>query len=377
MRLFPLLALLLSCSAVSSVDVGAADGGPAESPISFQRALPGYQYHFPYDHGAHEAFRTEWWYYTGHLTDASGRRFGFQLTFFRRGIPPEQVKTLPSAWSIQQLYLAHVAVTDLSSGRFHYADKLSRGGLGKAGADSGRLHVWIDRWSLSMDDQHRQLLQADTEDFGLDLQVTPLKPPVVHGNQGISRKGGDPSEASHYYSFTRLRTEGRLRQGSETVTVTGIGWMDHEFGSADLGRDIVGWDWFSLHFNDDRELMWYALRRADGSTDPASSGTLVFPDGRTQPINAGDLLITPEAYWTSPRSKARYPQRWRLRAPSLDLDLEVRSLLDDQELDTARSTRVTYWEGAVSAAGQAGGRAVTGQGYVELTGYAKRFTQRL
>src|SRR5574340_956746 len=348
-------------------------------PPSFAIATPGYDYRFPEDHGAHERFRTEWWYYTGHLATTGGRRFGFQLTFFRRGIPPDQVKTWPSKWSIRQLYLAHFAVTDLENGRFHYVDTVSREGLGKAGAETGRLHVWIDRWSVSTDDRtpNGQRLQAATDELSIDLRVTQQKPPVLHGRDGISRKGASPEQASHYYSLTHLATEGQIRVGAETFTVTGLSWMDHEFGSADLGRDVVGWDWFSLHLSDKTELMWYSLRRTDGSVDPVSSGTLVFADGRTHPLHAHDLRVAILSHWTSPRSKARYPQRWRLTAPSVGLDLDVTSLLADQELDTTRSTRVTYWEGAVSATGLAQGAPVSGRGYVELTGYAERFTQRL
>ena len=350
-----------------------------EAPHAFDMAVPGYHYRFPDDHGAHERFRTEWWYYTGHLTAADGRRFGFELTFFRRGIPSDQIHTLPSRWSIQQLYLSHFALTDLGAGRFYYADKVSREGLGKAGAETGRLHVWVDRWSLLMDDRttpsHR--LQADTDDFAIDLDVVPEKQPVVHGRDGISRKGADAGQASHYYSLTRLATGGQIRIGADTFAVTGLSWMYHEYGSADLGHDVVGWDWFSLQLSDSTELMWYSLRRADGSSDPVSSGTLVLADGRAHPLDAQDLAIQPLAYWTSPRSKGQYPQRWRLTAPSIGIDLTVESLLADQELDTARSTRVIYWEGAVSASGQARGAPVTGRGYVEMTGYAERFTPRL
>ena len=293
-------------------------------------------------------------------------------------MPPDQVHTLPSTWSIQQLYLAHFALTDLDAGRFYFADKVSREGLGKAGAETGRLHVWVDRWSLVMDDRttHHQL-QAATDAFAINLDALPEKPPVLHGQNGISRKGTAPGQSSHYYSLTRLATGGQIRVGTETFAVTGLSWMDHEFGSADLGQDVVGWDWFSLQLSDSTELMWYSLRRADGSSDPVSSGTLVLADGHAQPLDAHDLTIEPLAYWTSPRSKGRYPQQWRLRAPAIGIDLTVESLLADQELDTARSTRVTYWEGAVSASGQARGMPVKGRGYVEMTGYAERFTPKL
>ncbi|MBS0171816.1 MAG: carotenoid 1,2-hydratase [Nitrospira sp.] len=351
-----------------------------DTPSSaFDLATSGYQYQFPRDHGAHERFRTEWWYYTGHLTSSAGRRFGFQLTFFRRGVPPDQVRTLPSQWSIQHLYLAHLALTDLENGQFLYADKLSRAGLGKAGADMGRLHVWIDRWSLSIEEASplRHRLQAATDTFAIDLALTSAKPLVVHGQNGVSRKGPAPGQASHYYSLTRLAAEGHIRLGTDTFAVTGLSWMDHEFGSADLPENVVGWDWFSLQLSDSTELMWYVLRHADGSPDPVSGGTLILADGRTRSLALRDVTIEPLSHWTSTRSGGRYPQRWRLTAPSLGIDLEVASLLADQELDTIRSTRVTYWEGAVSASGRAGGTPVTGNGYVEMTGYAERVTPKL
>jgi len=238
-----------------------------ETVHAFDMATPGYQYRFPHDHGAHERFRTEWWYYTGHVVAADGHRFGFELTFFRRGMPPDQVQTLPSRWSIQQLYLAHFALTDLDAGRFYYADKVSREGLGKAGADTDRLHVWVDRWSLLTNDPaaSSHQLQAATDSVAINLTVIPKKPPVIHGHDGLSRKGADPGQASHYYSLTHLATEGQIRVGTETFAVTGLSWMDHEFGSADLGLNVVGWDWFSLQLSDSTELMWYSLRRADGS----------------------------------------------------------------------------------------------------------------
>ena len=350
-----------------------------ETVHAFDMATPGYQYRFPHDHGAHERFRTEWWYYTGHVVAADGHRFGFELTFFRRGMPPDQVQTLPSRWSIQQLYLAHFALTDLDAGRFYYADKVSREGLGKAGADTDQLHVWVDRWSLLTNDPaaSSHQLQAATDSVAINLTVIPKKPPVIHGHDGLSRKGADPGQASHYYSLTHLATEGQIRVGTETFAVTGLSWMDHEFGSADLGLNVVGWDWFSLQLSDSTELMWYSLRRADGSSDPVSSGTLVLADGRAHALDAQDLNIEPLAHWTSPRSNGRYPQRWRLTSATMGLDVTVESLLADQELDTARSTGVTYWEGAVSVSGQVRGAPVTGRGYVEMTGYAERFTPKL
>jgi predicted secreted hydrolase len=351
----------------------------SDSPARFPPAEPGYHYRFPEDHGTHDQFRTEWWYYTGQLTAADGRTFGFQLTFFRRGIPPSEVKTRPSEWSITNLYLAHFALTDVKKGRFLTADKISRAGLGKAGADAGRLHVWIDRWSAADEGGSgtRQRLQASADDFAIELNVKPEKPPVVHGSEGVSRKGAAPGQTSHYYSFTRLDTEGRVRVGTDWYMVSGTSWMDHEFGSADLGKEIVGWDWFSLQLSDHTELMWYQLRRIDGSADPASSGTLVLPDGRSRHLTLSQFSLTPLSSWTSPHSGARYPQGWHIAAQAVGLELDVTALLPDQELQTPHSTQVTYWEGAVAARGTAGGTAISGRGYVELTGYAEQFNHKL
>ncbi len=345
----------------------------------FAIATEGYRYSFPRDHGAHEAFRTEWWYYTGQLTAKGGRPFGYQLTFFRRGMMREHVKTLPSQWAVTQLYLAHFAVSDLSQGRFHYAEKISRAGLGKAGADHDRLHVWVDQWRAesSATEPSTQTLQAADENLTLQLTVSQEKPLVVHGTNGISQKGSAVGQASHYYSFTRLATAGTLTIGKESFNVTGTSWMDHEFGSADLDKNLVGWDWFSLQLDNQRELMLYRLRRADGSADPVSSGTLIDREGRGQPLSIGDFTLAPTSYWTSPTSKARYPQRWRLTIPSQQLSLELAPLMAEQELSTTGSTQVTYWEGAIKATGTAQGKPIHGQGYMELTGYAERFTKKL
>lgn len=368
MKIWPLFACLFT--------VGLALG--SETANEFRQATEGYRYEFPRDHGSHEEFRTEWWYYTGQLTTKSGRRFGYQLTFFRRGVPREQIKTLPSRWSVTQLYLAHFAVTDLAKGKFRYAEKISRAGLGKAGAEPNRLQVWIDRWSAeSLVNADRHSLSAADGDLAIQLDLTPEKPPVIHGTSGISRKGAATAQASHYYSFTRLSTAGKLTIGEESFDVTGASWMDHEFGSADLGKDLVGWDWFSLQLADRTELMLYRLRRADGSADPVSSGTFIDRIGQGHHLSVGDFTLEPTSYWTSAASKARYPQRWRLVIPSRQLSLEVLPLMAEQELSTTRSTQITYWEGAISVSGTVQGKAIEGQGYMELTGYAERFSKKL
>jgi len=369
--------LLLICGLIL-VPAVSADSDP------FTQAREGYRYQFPRDHGSHDTFRTEWWYYTGNLTAKDGRAFGYQLTFFRRGIPQDQVETLPSKWSITQLYLAHFAVSDLQKGRFHYAEKLSRAALGKAGAEAERLHVWIDRWRIethgpqaSGRDAFAQILEASEGDLAIALTVVPDKPLVVHGTAGISRKGTENGQSSHYYSWTNLATRGRLTIGGESFEVTGTSWMDHEFGSADLSPDLVGWDWFSLQMADQTEVMLYRLRRADGSAHPVSSGTFIERDGGAHPLSLKDFTLETTTFWISPLSHARYPQRWRLTVPSRNLTLELIPRMHEQELRTNRSTQVTYWEGAIESVGTSGGKPITGLGYMELTGYAERFSKKL
>ena len=344
------------------------------SPTSFQQATAGYRYDFPRDHGSHPAYQTEWWYYTGHLRSKNGRSFGFELTFFRRGLPPGDIKTLPSKWSLNHVYLAHFAVTDITGKGFHFSEKLSREGLGKAGADESQFRVWIDDWhaEAATDQTGTHTLAAHDGTHALALTLQPAKPLVTHGAAGISRKGAGVGQASHYYSFTRLATTGRLTINGESFDVTGTSWMDHEFGSGDLGQDQVGWDWFSIQLEDNTELMLYRMRRKDGSSDLASSGTVVFADGRSQHLDVTDFQIESSAVWTSLTSKATYPSQWRLTFPSLGLVLDVNPLLADQELRTSRSTQVTYWEGAVAVAGTKQGQPVKGHGYVELTGYVER-----
>jgi predicted secreted hydrolase len=369
--------LLLFCC-ISLIPTVSADSS------AFTQALEGYRYQFPRDHGSHDGFRTEWWYYTGNLTAKDGRAFGYQLTFFRRGMPPEQVETLPSRWSITQLYLAHFAVSDVTKGRFRYAEKLSRAALGQAGAEAERLHVWIDRWRAeALEPQatgHQapaQMLEASHGDLAIALTVVPEKPLVIHGTGGVSRKGAESGQSSHYYSWTKLATKGRLTIEGESFDVTGTSWMDHEFGSADLSSELVGWDWFSLQMADQTELMLYRLRRADGSVHPASSGTFIDREGGAHPLSVHDFTLEPLTYWASALSKARYPQRWRLTVPSKGLSLELVPRMAEQELRTERSTQVTYWEGAIEITGEANGRMIQGLGYMELTGYAERFTQKL
>ena len=209
----------------------------------FNQALPGYEYVFPRDHGSHDTFLTEWWYFTGHLLSSEGERFGYELTFFRRALEDPQVWRNPSRWALRQLYFAHLALTDVDNERFRFAEKISRAGIGKAGAKTGMFHTWLDHWSAeAVTTDHQEFhLQASTPEFAVDLNVTLHRPPVIHGSEGVSQKGSHTGQASHYYSLTRLATKGVLWVDGEKKDVSGTSWMDHEFGSGELAEGLVGW----------------------------------------------------------------------------------------------------------------------------------------
>ena len=354
-------------------------GADSPSPMPrFSSAKPGYVYDFPRDHGNHEQFQTEWWYFTGHVSDSSGRRFGYELTFFRRGIDSPQVWSNPSKWAIRHVYLAHFALTDELADQFRVAEKISRSGIHKAGAQTNVLDVWIDQWSVrAVSPDHLQFrLQAKAQEFSIDLVVESEKPPVIHGPHGVSYKGAKADQTSHYYSLTRLETVGSVEIDGETMAVEGLSWMDHEFGSGELGDNLVGWDWFSLQLDNEHEIMAYGLRRTDGLFDPASSGTLVYPNGSSKALALNDLEISVNQHWTSPATGARYPHHWSFSIPSMQIELTLAPRMSNQELITAHSTGVTYWEGAIDVTGQWQGRDIYGQGYVELTGYAEPYSAK-
>ncbi len=332
---------------------------------------------FPRDHRSHPAYRTEWWYYTGNLRSSSGKGLGFQLTFFRTRLSPPGVEGSrpenPSAWRTDQLFLAHAAVSDLGSRRFFHDERVARGAVGLAGVEQqdGLITIFLGRWSASIGPEHR--LVAEAPSFSFDLTCRPLRPPVLHGQQGYSLKGKRGESASCYYSFTRLETSGFFSIGARTEAVKGTAWMDHEFSSAPLEEDLTGWDWFSIQLNDQTELMIYLLRHPDGSHSRASSGTFVKPNGESTHLAQEDFKVDILNRWASKRSGATYPSKWRLRVLPQDLELTVEPNLSDQELMTTRSTQVTYWEGSVSVSGRSGGKPVEGVGYVEMTGYAGPF----
>jgi predicted secreted hydrolase len=414
-----------------------AGAGPAAAPVDvaaaldaadargYARALAPRPFVFPADHGSHPDFRTEWWYFTGNLAARDGRRFGFQLTFFRVALaPPPLAPATParaSAWATRQVYFAHFALTDVSGRRFRAYERWERQALGLAGAEASPLRIWVGDWSAAAAGPAPAGtpairltaaapaapagaagaaggaggagggMPAEDSDGGascaaVDLLLTTALAPVAQGDRGLSAKGAAPGNASYYYSLPRLSAGGTLRLGTETIPVQGLAWMDREWSTSSLPPGEVGWDWFALQLDDGWEVMLYRLRRrgrgaatpaapaapeTPETADPASLLTLIAPDGRTSlhPLAAARLDET--AHWTNPATGTRYPAGWRLTLPGAGgapaaLDVTVRPLLADQELPLT----LRYWEGAVETRGTHAGRPVAGRGYVELTGYA-------
>ncbi len=351
-----------------------ASSAPAEE--SFRLALPGYRFKFPRDHASHPGFKTEWWYYSGHLKTEDGRRFGYQLTFFRVGVDPSLRGDSRSRWAVRDLYLAHFAIADLHQGRLFYWERRSRGALGSAGASAEVFSVWNGTWAAKGEGKAHRVI-ASVEGYGIDLNLTPAKSPVIHGTNGVSQKAEGRGRASHYYSLSRMATEGTLIFGGKRQKVIGSSWMDHEFGSNQLTPSQVGWDWFALQLDDGVEVMLYQLRQANGHPDPHSSGSLIHPDGRVEHLPLTAFRMEPEELWQSSKSGGRYPIRWRVQVPGRRIDLTVQAAFPDQELNTHGSTQVIYWEGSVTISGTSNGRPISGLGYLEMTGYAEPFRQPL
>jgi len=343
----------------------------------YSRASKKRIFRFPEDHGPHPGFRNEWWYLTGNLDSEQGRRFGFELTFFRFALRPEShsgsIRPPGSNWQTRQVFIAHFAVTDKKNDQFHVAQRFSRDALGLAGAQTTPFKVWIEDWSIkdkrdtgAAANTENWELTASDDNFSLDLNLVADKPPVLNGTDGLSQKSAAEGNASYYYSISRLRSEGTLRIAGETHRVSGMSWLDREWSSSSLAGDQQGWDWFALQLSDGSDLMFYNIRKNDGSQDEHSAGTWITKDGESRYLSRDDLSIKVTGEWESPEGGS-YPSRWDIRLPQFDLEITVTPVIDNQELFTT----VRYWEGAVDVTGQHNHRPIEGRGYVELTGYAK------
>lgn len=371
-----LLGFLLFFSVCLAVTLTlSSEQAPVRSEITLQQALsdesgsfasvePGRTFSFPADHGPHREYKTEWWYFTGNLNGPDEEHFGYQLTLFRVGRALPGQTDNPSEWSSQSLYMGHLGLSDSAEEKFYCDERLSREGVGLAGAlDDGR-RIWLEDWEIRREDNGWRL-SAQSDDVSLDLTLQDTKPPVLQGDGGYSRKGPQERHASYYVSQTRLATTGKIRAGSRHFDVNGTSWFDHEWSSEAMAEGLVGWDWFSLQLSDQTELMIYLLRYEDGRLEPASSGAFVRADGSKTELSLEQFEV--EALATvEVASGISYPARWKIEVPTEKLSIVVEPTLADQEM----TGRVPYWEGAVTVEGQQGDSPISGRGFVELTGYS-------
>lgn len=341
-------------SVVNALSSSADTGG-------YARATKVRKFSFPDDSGPHPEFQTEWWYYTGNLNDENGRHFGFQLTFFRRAINPNK-KNRKSLWGTNQVYLAHFTVSDIKTRAFYPSESWSRGAIGLAGAEARPFRVWLEDWS-AVAEGNTVRLQANNHAAAINLELTPTKPIVLHGNEGLSQKSAEPGNASYYYSQTRLDTIGSITIKGRSFQVRGLSWLDREWSTSSLSKEQSGWDWFSLQLSDKREIMLYQIRSKKGGIDPYSSGSLIESDGSVHSLSVDDFKIEALNTWKSSITGNVYPSRWLITIPRHRIALTVVPSQPNQELPLT----FTYWEGAVRVEGD----NVTGNGYVELTGYAR------
>ena len=332
---------------------------------TFAPALPGYQYTFPRDNFDHPAYQTEWWYYTGNLRAHDGHRFGFELTFFRQGVSRQ---ASPSPWYVHDLYMAHLALSDIGGGHYYATERLNRAGPGIAGVDAAAGIVWNGNWQSRIG-ATTHALQGIGDRFSFQLNAAAEKGPVINGQDGVSQKAAGAGHASHYISFTRMKTGGTLTLDGTAYQVEGDTWMDHEFFSESMGGDEVGWDWLSLQLGDNTELMLYRLRHRDGRVDPYSSGTYVDSHGTAVHLALHDFTMTATgATWHSSQTGATYPVGWTVEVPKLKLRIAVSTPLKDQEFVSRFGP--SYWEGAIDVSGSSAGNPVNGSGYLEMTGYS-------
>jgi predicted secreted hydrolase len=344
---------------------------------AFETALPGYRYEFPRDYFNHEGYQTEWWYYTGNVTAKDGHRFGFELTFFRQGVERDPAKD--KTWDVQDIYLAHLALSDLDGGKFYHTERLNRRGPEIAGASQSLQRVWNGNWKVQWSGDDEQLQAIDAA-FALQLNLHPEKPPVIQGENGVSQKAAGSGHASHYISLTRLATTGEINLHGNKYEVTGLTWMDHEFFTTQLDAAQLGWDWLSIQLADRTELMLYHFRRKDGAIDPFSSGTYIDAQGKATHLRSTDFTLEPSGEtWRSPETAAVYPIAWKIAIPQLALTLEAQTPLPSQELTGQSKLAPSYWEGAITLTGSRGAGSsgagvrsaeqISGVGYLELTGY--------
>jgi len=362
-----------------------------------RRACEAATFSFPKDHGQHPAYRTEWWYLSGHLRADNGTEWAYHFTIFRRALGKwmdlaligmaigsktvRNISLFKRAFSRMLTnqnsrrikvdgYVGHLAITNVGDHKYEFLERAATSLFNIAGAREDCLGVWVKGWSLQ-ETKGIVHVVAERHGFAIDLELVSLKPPVLHGNQGLSIKGTRDGQASYHYSLASLRTTGTLKWRGDNHHVAGNSLMDREFGTAMLPRSVRGWDWFGLILDNNHEIMICLIRNADGTVSDKSAGTIVFPDGACQCLAADHFLVNAVDFWTSPSTGARYPVHWVAKVGDLNLELDVRAIIKEHELVSGTSTTIDYWEGPVRVDGNMRGKTITGNGHAELVGYSQ------
>jgi len=334
---------------------------------NYKHAVEQREFVFPQDHGAHPKFKTEWWYVTGNVANSEGYEFGYQVTFFRNALTPEQTRS-KSDWAGNQFYMAHAAVTDISNQEYYTDERFSRSALGLAGVKiNPKFSVWLDDWKMQSQNQSMFPLSINvkSEKFSIKVNLVDTKAVVYQGDNGLSQKGPEVGNASYYYAYTRLKTQGEIRVNQTTFDVLGDSWMDREWSTSMLSKGVEGWDWFSIQLNNNTELMFYRLRKKSGAASKYSKGSFILADGKKIQLTNEQVNLKIQQYWTSPNSDIEYPIKWKLTIPSLEINLFINAALANQEFNAS----FRYWEGAIKVNGTYQKKQIRGKGYLELAGY--------
>lgn len=352
-----------------SISKAMTDNNNNDKGENFNKAIDKRNFIFPDDHGPHTDFKTEWWYFTGNLISEDNKEFGYQFTIFRSALSKNKTSG-NSEWNSNQIYMAHFAVTDISGKEFYYDERFSREGNKLAGAQINPFKIWLEDWQINetgdkiIFDFPVINIRAKSEKVEINFTLESLKPLVLQGDSGLSQKGSQIGNASYYYSYTKLKTEGKIIIEGKEYKVNGNSWMDREWSTSALSEDQKGWDWFALQLDDNTEIMYYQMRKNDGSPDIYSKGTFINQNGASLEIKKDDIDLKVSDYWESPDGE-KYPSGWDIIIPSKNINLKITPAVKNQLMNVS----VKYWEGAVKVEGTKDNSKIIGRGYVELTGY--------
>jgi predicted secreted hydrolase len=334
----------------------------SDSPNFIEGQIPqsNYEILLPEDHYDHSNFRNEWWYFTGNLKDTNQKEFGYQFTIFRFNNNQDDINSL---WSASDIYLGHLAISDIDEAKYFSKEVFFRNSeLGFAGGDIQQNKIWISNWEIKFDGDTVHL-SARQDELIVDLILESKSPPVYHGDNGYSEKGSENTNASYYYSITDYETNGKITINNKIHEVSGKSWFDHEWSSGVLPNDVVGWDWFSLRFDEGSQLMIYQLRDNAGLPTKFSAGTFIEKNTQVIKLNSEQFELNPVGNWNSDLTDISYPLQWEIKISDLNINIRIKPKINNQEFNNT----IIYWEGAVNILNNSNQRI--GEGYMELTGY--------